>query len=353
MIEALDVVKVMVPGAVAFFIGIAATPLLTHYLYKYKLWRKDQKTKTISGEDARIIPTLPSQQQETKVPRMGGIVIWASVAITTLLFWSLKEVFPSEEAEKLNFLSRNQTWLPFFTLIAASLVGLVDDILVVTGKGKHMGGGLPLRTRIAVVLTLGALGGWWFFAKLGVASLAVPFLGEVYLGLLFIPLFMIVMLALFSGSIIDGIDGLAGGVLAIMFAAFAGIAFFQNQIDIAAFSTVVAGGLLAFLWFNIPPARFYMSETGMLGLTTTLTVIAFLTDAVLPLFLIAFPLFLASGSNILQLISKKYFGKKIFRVAPIHHHFEALGWPPYKVVMRFWVLGAIFALLGVILALVG
>ncbi|MBI4120642.1 MAG: hypothetical protein HY457_00080 [Parcubacteria group bacterium] len=353
MIEILPVVKVMVPGAVAFFIGIAATPFLTHYLYKYKLWRKDQKTKTISGEDARIVPTLASQQQETKVPRMGGIVIWASVAITVFLFWSLKEVFPSEAAEKLNFLSRNQTWLPFFTLIAASLVGLVDDVLVVTGKGRHVGGGLPLRMRIMIVLLIGAIGAWWFFTKLGVSGVMIPFAGEVSLGLLFIPLFMTVMLALFSGSIIDGIDGLAGGVLAIMFAAFAGIAFFQNQIDIAAFSTVVAGGLLAFLWFNIPPARFYMSETGMLGLTTTLTVIAFLTDAVVPLFLIAFPLFAASGSNIIQLISKKYFGRKLLRAAPIHHHFEALGWPPYKIVMRFWVLGAIFALLGMVLALVG
>ena len=135
--------------------------------------------------------------------------------------------------------------------------------------------------------------------------------------------------------------------------AYAGITFFQNQIDIAAFSAVIAGGILAFLWFNIPPARFYMSETGMLGLTTTLTVIAFLSQEVFVLPIIAFPLFAASASDIIQVFSKKFRGgKKVFLIAPIHHHFEALGWPPYKVTMRFWVIGGVMAILGMVLALI-
>ncbi|MEK7531782.1 MAG: phospho-N-acetylmuramoyl-pentapeptide-transferase, partial [Patescibacteria group bacterium] len=126
-----------------------------------------------------------------------------------------------------------------------------------------------------------------------------------------------------------------------------------------AFCAAIVGGLLAFLWFNIPPARFFMSETGIMGLTITLTVVAFMTDTlgggngliVLPI--IALPLLIASGSSLIQVLSKRFRGKKIFLVAPIHHHFQALGWPGYKVTMRFWVVGVIFALLGLVLALAG
>ena len=161
------------------------------------------------------------------------------------------------------------------------------------------------------------------------------------------------MLATYSGSVIDGIDGLAGGVFASMFAAFAGIAFFQNQIDVAAFAAAMTGSLLAFLWYNIPPARFWMGETGIIGLTTTLTVIAFFTDSVLILPIIAFPLVLASASDIIQITSRKIWGKKVFRLAPIQHHFEAMGWPSYKVTMRFWVVSTVCAIIGMALALVG
>ena len=142
-----------------------------------------------------------------------------------------------------------------------------------------------------------------------------------------------------------------------MFGAYAGIAFFQDQLDIAALSAAIAGALLAFLWFNIPPARFYLSETGTMGLTLALTVIAFLTDAlgggrgvtVLPI--IALPLVVTVLSNIIQITGKKVFGKKIFRVAPLHHHFEALGWPSYRVVMRYWIVGVIAAIIGMSIAL--
>ncbi len=185
------------------------------------------------------------------------------------------------------------------------------------------------------------------------SSVFIPFFGEIDLGLLFIPLFIITMLALFSGGVIDGIDGLSGGIFAAIFAAYGGIAFSQNQIDLAAFCAVIVGGILAFLWFNIPPARFYMGETGILGLTAALAVVAFLTKSVLVLPIIAFPLFAASGSVIIQLVSKKYFGRKVFRVATIHHHFEALGWPSYKVTMRFWIISVVLAVVGMVIALVG
>ncbi|OGZ12193.1 MAG: hypothetical protein A3D67_00790 [Candidatus Lloydbacteria bacterium RIFCSPHIGHO2_02_FULL_51_22] len=350
--EVINVVKILFPFTVAFFLGIALTPFLAHYLYKYKLWKKQARSEGLGGGGTPMFHAL-HEKRETSVPRMGGVVIWLSATITIFGFSLFAFFFPSPAAEKFSFLSRNQTWLPLFTLVVASLIGLVDDFLVVYGRGRYTGGGLSLWVRILLVLFLGALGAWWFYMKLGVDSIAVPFLGEIEIGLLFIPFFMLTMLALFSGGVIDGIDGLAAGVMTPAFLAYAGIAFFQNQIDLAAFSAVIAGGTLAFLWFNIPPARFYMSETGMLGLTTTLAVIAFLTKEVLVLPVIAFPLFAASLSDIIQVLSKKFRGgKKVFLIAPIHHHFEARGWPPYKVTMRFWIVGGIMSILGMVLALI-
>jgi len=164
---------------------------------------------------------------------------------------------------------------------------------------------------------------------------------------------MLVMLAIFSGGVIDGIDGLAGGIMAVMFSAYGVIAFFQNQIDLATFCAAIVGGTLAFLWFNVPPARFYMSETGMLGLTVTLSIIAFLTDSVAVLPIIAFPLIATSASVVIQYLSKKYRGKKVFLVAPLHHHFEAIGWPAAKVTMRYWILSIIFAVVGMIVSILG
>ncbi|MBI2108603.1 MAG: hypothetical protein HYT93_00275 [Parcubacteria group bacterium] len=349
--EIINVLKVFIPATVAFAIGISITPFVTHYLYKYKLWKKKARNEALGGGETPLFNAL-HKEKETNTPRMGGIIIWLSTLITVLFFFLLSKLFSGEAAEKFNFLSRSQTWLPLFTLLAASCVGLFDDFLVVFGRGGYVAGGLPLSFRIATVLGIGAIGAWWFFVKLGVSTIAIPFLGEISLGIFFIPFFMLVMLALFSGGVIDGLDGLAGGILATAFAAYAGIAFFQNQIDLAAFCSVIAGGTFAFLWFNIPPARFYMSETGILGLTTTLAVVAFLTKAVIVLPLIAFFLFAAPASVIVQLIGKKIFGRKVFLIAPIHHHFEALGWPAYKVTMRFWILSGVLAILGMVIALI-
>ena len=350
----IDVVKVFVPSAVAFFLGIAGTPILTHYLYKHKMWKKRPGKETGLGGGGTPIFNKLHKERDTGTPRMGGVVIWGSALFTVFALWALARIFPSGITEKLDFLSRNQTWLPLFTLVSASLVGLADDYFLVKGTGKYMAGGISLRFRIGIVCAIGAVGAWWFFAKLGVSAVYVPFWGDIDLGVFFIPFFIAVMLALFSGGVIDGIDGLSGGVMAVIFSAYTVIAFFHGQIDLAAFGAAVVGATLAFLWFNIPPARFYMSETGILGLTTTLTVMAFLTNAVLLLPIIAFPLLITTLSNIIQVSSKKLRGgKKVFLVAPLHHHFEALGWPPYKVVMRYWVIAVICAVIGLIIAFIG
>ncbi len=349
----LDIVKIFIPWTISFFVGLAIAPLITHYLYKYKMWKKTNGNPVGLGGGGTPIFNKLHKKKEIGTPRMGGIVIWGSVLITIFIFWFVSWLFPTDFTQKMDFMSRGQTWLPLFTLVAGSLVGLFDDILVVSKKGKYIAGGLSLRTRILIILWIAFVGAIWFYFKLEVFSILIPFVGEWHLGLFFIPIFMLVMLSLFASGVIDGIDGLSGGVMATIFSAYTGIAFFQNQIDLAAFCAVIVGGILAFLWFNIPPARFYMSETGILGLTVTLTVVAFLTGQVLVLPIIAFPLFATVLGNIIQVASKKIRGKKIFLVAPIHHHFEALGWPSYKVVMRYWVISIIFAILGMVVALIG
>jgi phospho-N-acetylmuramoyl-pentapeptide-transferase len=348
----LNVIKVFSLAAVSSAIAIFWCPLLTNFLYKHKLWKKVARQKAISGEDAVVFNSL-HKEKEVGTPRMGGLLIWITVVLVIFLFFVLSLIFPGTWLAQFNFLSRGQTWLPLFTLVVASAVGLVDDILVVGGWGKYVGGGITFKKRFFIVILIGLIASVWFYQKLGWDVVYVPFLGDVSFGLWYIPLFILVTLACWSGGIIDGLDGLAGGAFASIFGAFAIIAFSLGKIDLASFCAVICGTLFAFLWFNIPPARFYMGETGILGLTMVLAVVSFLTDSVYVLPIIAGLLVLESGSAILQVLSKKFRHKKIFLSTPIHHHYEALGWPSYKVTMRFWVIGIVLAMIGVAVRLLG
>jgi len=371
-----NVVKVLSLATVAAVAAVLWTPLLTHFLYKHRLWKKTARDKTITGEAAPIFYKL-HKDKEVKTPRFGGLLIWLTALGVVFVFWLLAKLSNNPLFENLNFLSRSQTWLPLFTLVAASIVGLFDDTLQVcyhpnseapasgigrafkkiitsiSGRGRYVGGGMAFKRRLLIVALIGVIGGWWFFSKLGWHSIHIPLIGEFSIGFLYIPLFVIVMVASWSGGIIDGLDGLAGGAFTSIFGAFSIIAFSQGKIDLAAFCAVIAGTLFAFLWFNIPPARFYMGETGILGLTSTMAVVAFLTDSVLVLPVIAGLLVAESGSAILQLFSKKIRKKKLFLSTPIHHHFEAKGWPSYKVTMRFWIIGIVLAIVGVVIRLLG
>ncbi len=350
----LNVYKVLGLTGAAFFVGVALTPILTHYLYKYQMWRKEARTNAAPDGSATPIFNKLHKDRETKVPRLGGMLIWGTTTIVALFFWGLGMITSNPLFTKLNFLSRGQTWVPLGILLGGAAIGFLDDVFVIFQKGSRGGGGgVTFTRRVALILVVALLGAYWFYFKLGAPyqTIFIPTVGLVNLGIWFIPFFMLTMLALFSTGVIDGLDGLAGGVLATIFSAYAGIAFFQGQIDLAAFCSVIAGSTLAFLWFNIPPARFYMSETGIMALTCTLTVVAFLTHAVAVLPIIAFPLFLDAFSVILQLSSKRFLHRKIFLVAPLHHHFEAMGWPPEKVTMRFWIISVVFALFGMILHL--
>lgn len=348
-----NIVRVLVPGTASFLIGMAIAPIVAHYLYKFKAWKKRPGKIAYDGATAHEFNRLHTAS-EVRAPRMGGIVVWASVLLTIVGIAALTRLVPTLEIWQLDFLSRSQTWIPLAALLVGAFAGLLDDLMVIRASGE----GLSLRFRLTVVFILSALIGWWFWDKLDVSVINIPFSAPLHLGFFIVPFFILLSLALYASGVIDGIDGLSGGVFASIFASYTIIAFVQEQIDLAAFSAAVVGGLLAFLWFNIPPARFYMSDTGTMGLTLAIGTIAFMTDslgggvgiAVLPI--IGILLVATVMSDILQLIWKKVFGKKLFRIAPLHHHFEAIGWPGTKVVMRYWVLSVAFSFIGVILAIV-
>lgn len=363
----LSLIKLFLPVVLTFIIGILITPALTDVFYKYKLWKKNPRKENKTDEPEALnkfgihpgdisleFQKINNHEDELKTPRVGGIVIWLSIALCAALLFLLAEFFPSISTQKINFVSKNQTLLPFIALILGALWGLVDDLLCSFVNKGNFANGFPRKIMFSFVTFIGLVFGLWFYLKLGTDFINIPLVNmTIHLGWLFVPFFIFVVLGTFSSGVIDGIDGLAGGVMATVFASYATIAFFQNQIDIAAFSGVVSGGILAFLWFNVPPARFYMGETGMLGLTLTLTVIAFLTNQVLLLPIIGFPLFFTSLSSFLQIISKKMYGPegKIFKVAPVHHHFEAIGWSREKITMRYWIISVVFAVSGVVIAL--
>ena len=344
---------IFAPAVIAFVVGIAITPLVTHFLYKHRVWKKEGGKTAIGGKVAEVFNQLKGAE-ETKTPRMGGIVIWGSVLITFLLCEVLAMMWPQSVFSNLNFFSRSQTLIPAVALIVGALIGFLNDFYDV----KHGGKGLSLRVRLVLITALSGVLGWWFYAKIGITSVNIPFDGVLTLGILIIPFFIFLTWTLYASGVIDGIDGLSGGVFAAVFSAYAGIALVQDQLHLAAFCATVVGAILAFLWFNIPPARFWMTETGSMALTLSLAAVVFMTDSLVDghgifLLLIAgLPLIATVASNVLQMGYRKCFNKKLFRIAPLHHHFEAIGWPSHKVTMRYWIISIVCALLSVALATV-
>lgn len=346
-------IKVFLPSVLAFIIGITITPFLTRYFYQFKLWKRVSR---LDNDEAMsdAFKKIHDEKTETGTPRVGGIIIWVSTLAVILGMFVLSKLVDDPVLRRLDFLSRGQTLLPLAALFFGSLFGLFEDFLeIFTDKFVFFRQGLSKKYLIGSVTLIGLLASLWFYFKLGMTSIYIPFVGDWNLGWFFIPVFVLVVLGTFSSRVIDGIDGLAGGVMAIAFASFGVIAYSKGFIDIAALCLVITGGILAFLWFNIPPARFYMGETGMLGLTLALAVIAFMINAVAILPIIGVLLVVTSATSFIQIISKKYFGKKVFRIAPLHNNLLLMGWSREKITMRYWVISLMAAALGVIIAIVG
>lgn len=323
-------------GALAFVIAMALTPLYTTVAYRYKFWKRPRRD-SITGEAAKVFNKLHASKHKRNIPTMAGVIMVVALAVVTLVFnWS-----------------REQTWLPLAATIAAGGVGLLDDIINIRGLGKGVAG-LRSSLKFSLIGLIGVVGGWFFYSKLGYTSVYVPFFDQVELGWWLIPIFAFVVVATGNAvNISDGLDGLAGGLSVSAFAAFGSIAFLQGNFGLAGFCFTIVGALLSYVWFNIYPARFFMGDVGSFALGTALGVVAMLTDTLLLLPVIGGVFVLEAASSLVQILSKKFFKRKIFISAPIHHHFEASGWPETKVTMRFWVVGQSLGALGIALALIG
>ena len=331
-------IRVFLLATIAFLVAIIWTPILSNFLYKFKLV-KQLREKSWDGQTATIFRKLHRRKAGT--PTMGGVLVWVTAAVITVVF----------------NLSRSQTWLPLFVLVASGSLGLIDDYLNV--RGKNLVRGLTTGIKFFFQFFIASLGAWWFFYKLEFSEIRIPMsdlLGlpsSLDIGIWYIPLFVLTVVFITNAvNITDGLDGLAGGVLMASFGSIMVIALVQGQVGIAAFAGTIIGALLAFLWFNIFPARFFMGDTGAFALGATLAVLAFLTNSVLVLPFIGLVFVVEALSSLIQWFSKRYFGKKVFLIAPLHHHFEALGWPESKVTMRFWVIAFVSAIMGMAIVLI-
>ncbi|MBU1083262.1 phospho-N-acetylmuramoyl-pentapeptide-transferase [Patescibacteria group bacterium] len=333
-----DILRMLTTAMIAFVVAMALTPFWTNVLYKYKFW-KQSKEETLYGTYATVFQKLHGEKHKRNIPTMAGILVWGVIAIVTFLF----------------NLTRSQTYLPLFALISVGILGAVDDWFNIRGIGGIKG--IRSRYKMIWLFLISILGAWWFYFKLGFDSLHIPAYGDVMIGFWYIPLFIFVILAITNAvNITDGLDGLSGGLLGIGFVSYGLLAYLNSQVSLAIFCATVAGVLVSYLWFNVYPARFFGGDTYALSLGAALGVVAMLLKsnvgiAILPL--VAFVPMVETISVILQLFWRKVFKKKLFLIAPLHHHFEAIGWPETKVTMRLWMVGMVMAVIGVIIGIVG
>ncbi|MFA5392099.1 MAG: phospho-N-acetylmuramoyl-pentapeptide-transferase [Candidatus Paceibacterota bacterium] len=336
-----QLIRVLLLIIFASALAAILTPIWTKVLYKYRLGKQIRN-------DANAPIFISLHKKKSGTPTMGGVLIWGTVLIITFVFFILSKTVDGFWSQ-ISFLSRSQTWLILAAMTGAALVGLFDDLLGIFHIGSK-GGGLRMRDKVLIYTLLAALGAWWFWAKLGYNSITVPFFGPITLGPWYILYFIFILVATtFSMNETDGLDGLAAGVALVGFVCLLVVAFVNGKYDLAAFLGTFIGTIIAFLWFNVYPARFFMGDTGAMALGITMGVIAMLTDTSLFLPFFAFILVVESMSVIIQKIYKKIKHKKFFLSTPIHHHFEAKGWPETKITMRFLILSGVMAAFGLAL----
>lgn len=331
-----ELVKLFALAVGGFSLAMLLTPVYTYAAYRYRFWKK-QRTTSTTGEALTVFTKLHETKFRRNIPTMAGVIALVVVTFITLL---------------LN-LDREQTWLPLAAFVGGALVGLVDDIINLRGTSLGVGG-LRSSVKFGLITAISAIGAWFFYAKLGYTDVHVPFIGALEVGWLIIPLFMLVVVSTSNAvNISDGLDGLAGGLLATAFGVFGVIALLQGNFGIAGFCFTVIGVLMSYIWFNIHPARFFMGDVGSFAYGTALGVVAMLTDSLFLLPIIGLVFVMEGGSSLVQIVSKKFFHRRVFLSAPIHHHLEAMGWPETKVTMRFWIIGQVVGFVGLLLALAG
>ncbi len=331
-----ELVKLFALAVGGFSLAMLLTPVYTYVAYRYRFWKK-QRTTSTTGELLEVFTKLHAAKFRRNIPTMAGLIALIVVTLVTLLA----------------NLDREQTWLPLAAFVGGAMVGLIDDVINLRGSGIGAAG-LRSSVKFGLITLIAVIGAWFFYSKLGYTDIHVPFYGALEVGWLIIPLFILVVVSTSNAvNISDGLDGLAGGLLATSFGVFGVIALLQGNFGIAGFCFTIIGVLMSYIWFNIHPARFFMGDVGSFAYGTALGVVAMLTDSLFLLPIIGFVFVLEGGSSLIQVVSKKFFKRKVFLSAPIHHHLEAMGWPETKVTMRFWVIGHIVGFVGLLLAFAG
>lgn len=309
-------------GAMAFVLSVVVGQPLVEFL------RRRGLGKEISSDGP------PSHSTKAGTPTMGGVLIFAMALPITLAA---------------NILDRLSILLPLGTIVAAGLLGLTDDLRTIVGRTRT---GLNKRLKVLLLTVLGLTAALVLYFALDIQDVRVPWAGQFDLGLAYIPLaVLIIVFTTTAVAITDGLDGLASGTSALAFLAYGVIALLQEQTFLATFCFTVVGATAGFLWYNSYPAQVFMGDTGALALGSSLAVVALMTGHWLLLPIIGIVFVLEGLSDIIQI---GYFrltgGRRIFRMSPLHHHFELLGWSEPQVVMRFWLLGIVGSLLGITLA---
>ncbi len=362
----LEAAKILTYTAVSFFLALWWGPYLIEVLYTLKFWKKQSRTVATSGEDLVVTAKFYEENEKKRlVPRGGGVLIWGTTLLIASFFWLLLKTYNSPLTQFLNFVSRQETFIPIGTLFFGSMLGLIDDSLATMpeeGNYAGKGGGLHLNYRLLTVVGFSFLISLWFYFRLQITSISIfaykldflnlPGLPGVNLTWLVIPIILAILIFTWSTGIIDGFDGLAGGVFVPVYLCFAGLAFAKGYFDVTALLMVLAGSTMAFLWYNIPPAKFFMGDTGTVGGLLIVGVVAILINYIYILPIAGFVLFLTSFSAIIQVLSKKIFKRKVFLAAPLHHHLEALGWERNQVTMRYWLISIMTSALGLAIGLI-
>jgi phospho-N-acetylmuramoyl-pentapeptide-transferase len=317
-------IHALISGTVAFLLAVAlGWPIL--------LYLRRQKTGKQIGE---YQPEAHLKKQGT--PTFGGFIIWVPAFLVTAVavdWWHHKSIL-----------------LPLATILIAGAAGFVDDMGTLEHRRQT---GLSWRFKIGFVTLLGCGVAWVLYDQLDVQSIHIPWAGSYELG----PAYLLIAVAAVVGTtsavaVSDGLDALAGGTTLIAFIAYGIVAFIQGQEFVATFAFIIAGSNLGFLWYNSHPAMVIMGDTGALALGSSLAVVALMTGQWLLLPVIGIVFVAEAMSNIIQIgYFKLSGGKRVFRRAPLHNHFELGGWAETQIVTRFWVVGIAAAMLGVALAL--
>jgi phospho-N-acetylmuramoyl-pentapeptide-transferase len=321
----------------SFLFSMVLTPFYTHFAYKYKFWKKQKKT-TVDGKALPVMTKLHAHKFKHVFPTMAGLI---GIIAVTIVTWAFN-------------LDRGQTWLPLVGFLGGALVGVIDDVINIFGSGRGAAG-LRGPVKFFLISAVGLSLGWFFAVKLGWTTMLIPFFGDFEVGIVgMIIIFAFAVVATSNAvNITDGLDGLSGGLAMLAYGAFGVIALFQGNYLLFGFCMTIIGWLLSYIWFNVPPARFMMGDTGSFALGAGLGVVAMMTNSFLLLPVICLPAVIETLSSLIQLVSKKFFGRKVFISAPLHHHLEAKGWGEAKIVMRFWIIAGVCAIVGIFIAATG